>query len=197
MRSVRCATLGLRPRVTRTPNGVSLMRDVTAIVAVVSPTHIAHRFRLDADDKSRGTRLDGSATTAIVRMLAMLRIRPRFSVRTLVIFMTLACIYFAAWSFTRRHGPRDVFSMLTAEYSHSWVDDSYILQAQNEGVVSVPMPFVVTIDHQLPLSNNSKPTQYTREYYLWFNGWTTPVSPQKPQLYQDLSEITFFFKFSR
>lgn len=130
-------------------------------------------------------------------MTAMVRIRPRFSVRTLVILMTLACIYFSAWEFTRQHGPRDVFDLRTNQYSYSRVDDSHILQARQDGAVAVPMPFLVSISRELPQSNNGKPPQYVRDYFLWFNGWVTPISPQQPAKRPDVTEFTFFFKVTR
>ena len=36
----------------------------------------------------------------------MMKFRPRFSVRTLAIFVTLVCCYFAAWEATKRYDGR-------------------------------------------------------------------------------------------
>src|SRR5687767_14321213 len=103
--------------------------------------------------------------------------RPRFSVRTLVIFVTLICAYLGTWEATRRHGPRDVLLAIYPEYSPQWVDDSYIPAATANGSISVPMPFVVVMQRRIQIP--SKPDTQVRDHYFWFNGWTTSVPPKK------------------
>ncbi len=46
------------------------------------------------------------------------RFRPRYSVRTLAIFLTLVCVYFGAWEATKKYGVRKVSSDVISESEH-------------------------------------------------------------------------------
>jgi hypothetical protein len=126
---------------------------------------------------------------------------PRFSVRTLAIFVTLVCVYFATWEATKKHGPQAVVLAKYPELAPRWVEDFYLPDERAKGSVAVPMPFVVTWLRPIPQGNNLRPPEYTRDYYLWFNGWTTRVPPQKTELTKhpekNVNEIYFTFKLSR
>ncbi len=70
--------------------------------------------------------------------------RPRFSIRTLAIFVTLVCAYFGAWEATKRYGTPQV------------IDDHWQWS-------SSPVPFLVRRD-ELP--------ELKTHYYLWQFGST-------------------------
>ena len=85
--------------------------------------------------------------------------RPRFSVRTLAIVVTLVCVYFAAWEATKRYG----------------------LKAIPNGSVS-PMPFIVGSDkftetHSL-LNRNITMISRRRQFHFWAFGFqvTLPLT---------------------
>ena len=77
------------------------------------------------------------------------RWRPRFSVRTLVVLVTLVCSYFGCWEVTKSRGVRDV----------------------RRGVS--PMPFIVRVDMDSVIGSASYVDVAYRErsYYFWFFGY--------------------------
>jgi len=84
------------------------------------------------------------------------RWRPRFSVRTLVVMVTLVCVYFGCWEITKRFGVRDI------------VFHKYVFRKLNNkeevrfaGFLSSPGPFVVS----------QKWTGNDETYYFWFFGY--------------------------
>ncbi len=105
-----------------------------------------------------------------------MRFRPRFTVRTLAIFVTLVCAYFGAWEPTRKYGvtkqgfvinqrPINPFNKLAARNAPYWV---CVYR------VNSPMPLILTYDlfddgGQDSVSFGprfSKP----RFFYLWLFG---------------------------
>ena len=83
-----------------------------------------------------------------------MKLRPRFSLRTLAIFMTLVCAYFGAWEATKRYGiPLKPLSDTFAGSSQ--------LELSSE---SSPFPFIIRHDNLIVFS------QPAREYYLWLFG---------------------------
>lgn len=83
---------------------------------------------------------------------------PRFSVRTLVILVTLVCCYAACWGPTKTRGVRDVeqrlFGITQAEI-HIWGTEVY-----------ATMPLVVEVDfedfstsHYQPIANLPRPSR--------------------------------------
>src|SRR5688572_5312529 len=82
-------------------------------------------------------------------MPPMPRFRPRFSIRTLAIVVTLVCAYFGAWEATKRHGISD-------------------MGADPLGEVESPMPFIVRQDEII--STDSVKYATPRRYYFWFFG---------------------------
>lgn len=93
------------------------------------------------------------------------RWRPKFSVRTLAIVMTLMCCYAACWSATKRQGVTDVYRFAANQLHEQ--GRSFALDFQNfmpEHLnASATMPFIVGLD--------SFRTQKLRRYYFWFFGY--------------------------
>ena len=90
------------------------------------------------------------------------RWRPRFSLRTLVLFMTLVCVYFGAWEATKRYGvgPEPDFISSSLLSPLTWNESS-------------PAPFIIGRDEGEYESSGS-PTisrwSWHRRYYLWLFG---------------------------
>ncbi len=89
------------------------------------------------------------------------KLSPRFSLRTLLVLVTLVCVYFGCWEITKRYGVPAVDSM-----------DNGIL-------VSSPMPFVVGCYrlYDKYYGRHDK-WEFRREHYLWIFGFSvrTPFS---------------------
>ena len=87
------------------------------------------------------------------------RWRPRFSVRTLVIFVTLVCAYFGAWEATKKWGCKKVDRLPI-----QWVggETSYADFSQRS-----PAPFIVCGDEPFTKGWSSG---YRTTYYLWLFG---------------------------
>ena len=108
-----------------------------------------------------------------------MKVRPRFSVRTLAIVVTLVCAYFAAWGPTKKYGvPR--------------------IQARGLGQTSVPVaspaPFVLkSVEY-----DRDSDYPYLIRYHLWFFGpvitlpfngvWTEPMTFKGPYSPLELQE---------
>jgi hypothetical protein len=92
--------------------------------------------------------------------------RPRFSLRTLAIVVTLACAYFAAWEATKRYGvPSSI------EGDRDLVPEKYSLGYDNRS----PMPFVVRRIEWRPFRRVNKSSisidlKPTSTYHIWFFG---------------------------
>lgn len=93
-----------------------------------------------------------------------LRRRPRFSLRTLVIAMTIACFYFGCWPVTATTGVRDVEKQLNRG---KWPVVSAIPKA----------PFLLSFHRITVLSPPNQAPQTVEEYgyYVWFFGWLAKV----------------------
>ena len=91
------------------------------------------------------------------------RFRPRFSVRTLAIFVTLVCMYFGAWEATKRYGvPKTPLRL---------ADLPYIDHAE------APMPLIVFQDEfdsaslvRSDLGNIGHLLIPRRRFYIWLFG---------------------------
>ena len=85
---------------------------------------------------------------------------PRFSVRTLAIFVTLACAYFGAWEVTKKYGKESV-------------QEPKLESDLNAFFISSPAPFLVVSDEWDPAvsrtyGNGRQP--FVRRYYYWCFG---------------------------
>ncbi len=96
------------------------------------------------------------------------RWRPRFSVRTLVVLVTLVCCYAACWAPTKRSGVSDVDTYV------NWrgVADA----TRNVNGASAALPLVVAIDER---DYEFDPFYYNRTakrcYYFWFFGYVAKL----------------------
>lgn len=82
--------------------------------------------------------------------------RPRFSVRTLAIFVSLICVYFGCWGITKQYGvPRASRGHIAAE-----MPDALPFGAGS------PAPFIIW-KNELDLIN-----EFPRRYYFWLFGVT-------------------------
>lgn len=88
-----------------------------------------------------------------------MRFRPRFSIRTLAIFVTLVCAYFGVWEATKRYGVPETHP--AALYENVPLPNSWIVWGG-----SSPMPFVVKEYEVGPGREGCCPTYY----YLWLFG---------------------------
>src|SRR5688572_30732661 len=85
--------------------------------------------------------------------------RPRFSVRTLAIFVTLVCAYFGAWEATRRNvRPRE--NVASVNYGDN--DNPVIVYS-----ITVPMPFLIVRHERQLLPDWDTGSELRRGYYLW------------------------------
>ncbi len=89
-----------------------------------------------------------------------MRFRPRFSVRTLAVFVTLVCAYFGAWEATKRYGVPDPDwpCFPPPDYKH-------------EKIVSYadcPTPFILGRDEFY--IDSGEHLHFARRYYLWLFG---------------------------
>ena len=85
------------------------------------------------------------------------RWRPRFSVRTLVILVTLVCCYAACWGPTKTRGRAQV-----EKATKLWVADS-----------SAVAPLIVAIDGVKFVARVE--TRGHRHYYFWFFGYVAKL----------------------
>ena len=96
--------------------------------------------------------------------------RLRFSVRTLAILVTLVCAYFGAWEATKRWGVRDVALRKDPRLaSDEWFENEYLDMARSEGILSSPMPFVVSTEEVVGNGHMAWVTD-KRVYCVWFFG---------------------------
>jgi hypothetical protein len=82
----------------------------------------------------------------------VMRFLPRFSIRTLAIFMTLVCAYFGSWEATKQGGKG-------VTYSHDLVS---------------PMPFILY--DEVYLIPPAPPQKVHRQYFFWF--FSRPIATQ-------------------
>jgi len=85
------------------------------------------------------------------------RWRPRFSVRTLVVLVTLLCCYAACWGSTKTRGRAQV-----EKATKLWVEDS-----------SAVAPLIVAIDGVKFVGRVE--TRGHRHYYFWFFGYVAKL----------------------
>jgi hypothetical protein len=89
----------------------------------------------------------------------VMRFRPRFSIRTRAIFVTLVCCYFGAWEATKRYGmPREVHQYGRKSYCDPFWRDTY-----SSDEPTALMPFVVRY-------GDGADIEFRWGYYLWLFG---------------------------
>lgn len=98
------------------------------------------------------------------------RWRPRFSIRTLVIVVTLVCLYAACWGPTKTRGVGDV--------------EERAEQADQIANATAVLPLVVVDDEMEMLGVVDRNTEFTRFtdfgpprecYYFWFFGYVAKL----------------------
>ena len=109
------------------------------------------------------------------------RWRPRFSIRTLVILVTLVCCYAACWGPTKTRGvedvTRDVSGVFRRSKSSEWVREDLDPIFTPEFLfrdVSATMPLLIGIDES-DLGEWIASTPRTRHYYFWFFGYVAKL----------------------
>jgi hypothetical protein len=114
--------------------------------------------------------------------------RPRFTIRTLAIVVTLVCAYLACWMPTRREAAR----IGSPENPTPWFNSDAGRACTIIDNAYSPVPFGVSQVEWEPEAS----TKVKRQYYLWFFGhkrplplWTNyaprPDDGQAVQLYRD------------
>src|SRR5689334_9886166 len=88
--------------------------------------------------------------------------RPRFSVRTLAIVVTLACVYFGLWTLTQREAARQ-YSIAVDKTTRFFDDENSTLAIMNS---RSPLPLLISRDEV----RFERPGLYPRCYYLWLFG---------------------------
>ena len=104
------------------------------------------------------------------------RFRPKFSIRALVILVTLVCCYAACWGPTKSRGVRDVprraFQATIGLSSGNADEDAELIEYFYRSFnASAVVPLVVSIDG--PLLRYGQPLQ--RQYFFWFFGYTAKL----------------------
>jgi hypothetical protein len=111
------------------------------------------------------------------------RWRPRFSVRTLVIVVTLVCSYAACWGPTKRQGVEDVAKCLVSKrHIPSGADPGFVEQAKRSfreyilAHASPHAPMVIVIDDESMVIDGIDPREsWHRYYYFWFFGYVAKL----------------------
>ncbi len=100
------------------------------------------------------------------------RWRTRFSVRTFLILVTLACGYAACWWPTKTPGVHDIWSHRFHEEYKTW-RQTYGFQPGVNAEAAFP-PVISTIEME---PNASPPPRfsYHRRYYFWFFGYVVSL----------------------
>jgi hypothetical protein len=103
------------------------------------------------------------------------RWRPRFSLRTLVIFVTLVCFYFGAWEATKNFGVPAVSEFIETTTS------GFCFPVDH---ADSPFPFCVRVDQggveSIP---GRKPSfAYYRRSYSWIFGWIIHWKDEEVQI---------------
>jgi hypothetical protein len=92
------------------------------------------------------------------------RWRPRFSVRTLAILITVVCCYAACWGPTKRQGVRDAAEK-TARFSTGY-----------RSTYSATAPLIVRgREVRLTTSGTLVTFYWTDRYYFWFFGYVAKL----------------------
>ncbi len=101
------------------------------------------------------------------------RWRFRFSVRTLGILITLACVYFGSWPWLEERATKDVQIAAENRFDHDFVEAGSSYFMYNGPPLFRPsskLPFILSVDE----STFDKLTVagWHKRHYLWLFGWT-------------------------
>ena len=91
-------------------------------------------------------------------------LRLRFSLRTLLVLVTLVCVYLAAWEATKRYGVPEFTRRMNP--------------SMETPDASSPMPFIVGVTDVVELTDDlGQNSVHMRCHFFWFFGWTweTPI----------------------
>ena len=94
--------------------------------------------------------------------------RPRFSVRVLLIVLTLICAYLACWNPTKEQGVRDVLKHVNDVYYRRLVVHKGIEREAYHAAMAIPL--VVRTDEREVDGWLATGPSY-RRYYFWFFGY--------------------------
>ena len=99
------------------------------------------------------------------------RWRPRFSIRVLLIVVTLACAYLACWGPTKNQGVKDV---IAKAHSRMASEDFHVF------ATLPPSPFCPLIieTREMMLLTNRQFSEH-RRYYFWFFGYVVKLYERK------------------
>ena len=116
------------------------------------------------------------------------RWRPRFSVRTLAIVVTLVCCYAACWGPTKRQGVEDVRQLLTSNDFYSDIGDPHLLTSSFHCKFGDPcpvLPLLVIVDPEgtggMDVFSIGSYTEierrkyFKRHYFFWFFGYVAKL----------------------
>jgi hypothetical protein len=110
------------------------------------------------------------------------RWRPRFTVRSLLIGVTLLCAYAACWGPTKTRGVRDVVRFQARHIGFDFQDKDAVRFAEVFGFnAAVPLPLIVALTHP-----GAPPT---RKYYLWLYGYVAKL-PYERRFSEDWTTLS-------
>jgi hypothetical protein len=116
------------------------------------------------------------------------RFRIRFSVRAMIVFVTLIGAYFGAWEATKKWGVQDLVMRQNPEFVRlallregldpdaAWPNE-WSNSIRQANVCTAPVPFVVS---EIQMDGIQLDRFFIRRYYLWFFGKLVelPISVQ-------------------
>jgi len=95
------------------------------------------------------------------------RWRPRFSIRTLVVVVTLVCCYAACWGPTKTRGVKDVLNHVQEVDAKLYPSEQGYFPGLTLNTSSPSVPLIVGIDYFQG--------QTARRYYFWFFGYVAKL----------------------
>ena len=116
------------------------------------------------------------------------RWRPRFSVRTLAVLVTLVCCYAACWGPTKTRGIRDV------ERRVFMVEDGSIDAEIAKGLANLFGPGPCEVSATMPLVVEVDDTAVST-YYFWFFGYVAKL-PYERDVVPPLQDLDIQFDHS-
>ncbi len=103
------------------------------------------------------------------------RFRPRFSIRTLAIVLTLVCCYAACWGPTKTRGVRDVYSHTSVNGVASGYRAASAAAPLVVGINDSPQRMSVVSSSGIPAYGVAMSVTTKRHYYFWFFGYVAKL----------------------